>query len=159
MPQSLLSRKGSTEVLRAAITDVVTAALAGPDEWGQRPETVDVDFVNNGPSPVLVGLSVRAELWTGWCRAWRSSKITSWPGRRRYRIGRQGTIGVIPANGTARLPVQVPAGPGWCRVVAVAGEAGGHLRVISLRIPVVPAAVATDVSEDVALSGLFMWYF
>ena len=59
--------------------------------------------------------------------------VASSPERRRYRPTAQEAIGIVPANGTACLPIRVPWGMRQ-RVVAVVGEADGFLRVITIRI-------------------------
>ena len=135
---------------------MVTAVLSSGDErvWCQG--AVSVDFANRSAKPVLVGLSVRTQFWPSWRRARQKTKVPSRPGRRRYRADAQQTIGVVPANGIVRLPVRIPSGSRRRRVVAVVGEADGHLRVISMRIPARRAA-GTDRFDGVVLGDLSTW--
>jgi hypothetical protein len=135
---------------------MVTAVLSGVDGRVRCQGAVDVDFSNRSARPVIVGLSVRADFFPGWPRVRHNTKVVSRPERRRYRADAQGTIGVIPANGIVRLSVPAPHDSCRRRVVAVVGEADGHLRVISVRIPPKPM-MRTNQYTDVAIGDLFMW--
>lgn len=111
-----------------------TVAAVSIRRYGAAGETVKVDFTNLGTHPVMVGLSSRWQFWPDWSGAQQKTTVHSAARGRRYLPSAQETLGVIPANGTARLPIRV----GFClcrRVVAVVGEADGYLRVISMRIP------------------------
>jgi hypothetical protein len=122
-----LSRSRSCD---PADTDM-SIALARP---GQRPGTVNVEFVNAGLSPVLVCLFVRMRFGPAGWQAQRTAGITFRTRRGRYRALAQAAIAVVPANGTASIPIWVY--PHWQRrIVAVIGESDGRRRTISLPIP------------------------
>lgn len=132
-----------------------TVAAVSSRRSGATGETVEIDFANLGARAVVVGLSLRWQFWPAWFGAQSRTRVPSSAGGRRYLPGAQETIGVIPANGTARLPIRVRSG--LCRrVVAVAGEADGHLRVISMRIPPQPPT-QTDPYVSVAIADFFTW--
>jgi hypothetical protein len=103
----------------------MTSLVTIPSGRGKQPQEVVIDFVNLGHSPVLVGLSVRTEFWTGWFRVHQTARVISGAGRP-CRVTGHSTIGVIPANGFSRMPVEIPSGRRRCRVFAVAGEADGR---------------------------------
>lgn len=132
-----------------------TVAAVSCRRSGAAGETVEIDFANLGTRAVVVGLSLRGQFWPDWFGAQQRTTVAPTSSRRRYLPGAQVTIGVIPANGIARLPIRVRFGQ--CRrVVAVVGEADGYLRVISMRIPPRPLA-DTDPSVSVGVADLFTW--
>jgi hypothetical protein len=96
-------------------------------------ETIEINFTNAGAQAAMVGLSLCREFWPIWFGARQTVTVASSPDRRRYRPAAQEAIGIVPANGTARLPIRVPFGMRR-RVVAVVGESDGFLRVITIRI-------------------------
>ena len=106
----------------------VRAELRGagqPDE--QRPVVI-VEIRNPSGTAVLAGLSARPARVPRWLRGGRVTVPRRTAGRR-LRAGRQETVGVVPGGGAVRLAVPV-ARPGrryW--LTAVAGQAGGRLRV------------------------------
>lgn len=145
---------------------MITSVVTVTDSRDEHLEEALIDLVNPSASPVLVGLSVRKTVWPSWFRPQQTAWVISRPGLPRYGVVAQSTIGVIPANGSSRLAVRIPSGRRRCRVVAIAGEADGRLRAMSVRIPTrsfVPlkpssARADPDWVSDVGLDGLFFWF-
>jgi hypothetical protein len=142
---------------------LMTSVITVSSGRGKHRGEVVIDFVNPSPSPVLVGLSVRTEFWTGWFRVRQSARVISRPDRR-HRVTAQSAIGVIPANGSSRMPVRIPSGRRCCRAVAIAGEADGRLREMSVRVPVrssvpVKLPVKADRAAVTMFEGLFYWFY
>jgi hypothetical protein len=118
-------------------------------------ETIEIIFTNGGAQAVMVGLSLRREFRPIWFGAQQCVTVPSSSDRRRYRPTAQQAIGIVPANGTARLPVRVPLGLRR-RIVAVVGEADGFLRVITIRIRRT-SAVETYLSTYAVIDDTFPW--
>jgi hypothetical protein len=143
---------------------LVVAIAASMEGWrrGDRPGDVTVSAVmsrfqhpemlcpaavvtvrNPSSVPVLVGLTSRRS----WAPSWllpdplivRVPLLTT---RGRVLPGRQAVVGVLAAGDAGRWLVPVPRGRIARRVVAVAGQAGGRLRVLARLIEPDPAAVA-----------------
>jgi hypothetical protein len=139
---------------------MMTSVATVPRGQGEHPEEAVIDFANPSRSPVLIGLSVHTEFWTGWFRVRHSARVISRPDQR-HRVTAQSTIGVIPANGFSSMPVRIPSGR--CRIVAVAGEADGRLREMSVRVPVkssvpVKLPVKADWAAVTMFDGPFYWF-
>ena len=117
---------------------VVMSRFQHPDEL--CPAAV-VTVRNPGPVPVLVGLTARR----CWAPAWlvgnplivRVPRVTT---RGRLRPARQAVVGVLAAGDAGRWLIPVPHGGLTRRVVAVAGQAGGRLRVLARLIEPFPLA-------------------
>jgi hypothetical protein len=98
---------------------------------------------NPGSVPVLVGLTARRY----WTPAWlggnplivRVPRLTK---RGRLRPARQAVVGVLAAGDAGRWLIPVPHGGLTRRVVAVAGQAGGRLRVLARMIEPIPGPLA-----------------
>jgi hypothetical protein len=106
----------------------VSAELRGagqPDE--QRPVVV-AEIRNPSGTAVLAGLSARPARVPRWLVS-RQVTVPRRTARYGLRAGRPETVGVVPAGGTARFAVPVAAPGRWYRLTAVAGQAGGRLRV------------------------------
>lgn len=134
----------------------VTAALgnaAQPDE----PRPVVVATVRNpSGTPVLAGLSVRRARLPGWLAGGLDVTVPRRTARGRFRPGGYPTIGIVPALGTARFTVPVPASARRYLLTAVVGQAGGRLRVYRLRVagaPVPPRARLAPVRTNPWRSG------
>ena len=125
-----------------AVTAVMSTAVQ-PD--GCRPVAIAA-VRNPGPVAVLVGLSVRASWLPAWLEAGLTVSVPARTTRPGLRPGRHAVLGVVEPGAQARWPVPVPAprpGRGHrrrYRLTAVAGQAGGRLRVIRLPVPATPAA-------------------
>lgn len=122
---------------------------------GAEGETVEIDFANLGTRSAMVGLSIHRQFWPAWLGARQRTRVPSSASQPRYLPSAQETIGVIPANGTASLPIRARVGLAR-RVVAVVGEADGHLRVIGMRVPPRPQT-ETDLYVNVAVGDPFIW--
>jgi hypothetical protein len=96
-----------------------------PDE--PRP-VVLAEIRNPSPSAVMVGLSARATRRPAWLCG-HGSAVPRRTARRGLRAGRYETVGVVPARGTTRYPVPVPAAGRRYQLTAVIGQDGGRLRV------------------------------
>jgi hypothetical protein len=96
-----------------------------PDE--PRP-VVLAEIRNPSRSAVMVGLSARATRRPAWLCD-RDSAVTRRTARRGLRADRYETVGVVPAGGTTRCAVPVPAAGRRYYLTAVIGQEGGRLRV------------------------------
>lgn len=118
-------RDGDVRV--SAVTGVATQA-------GRYLPVVVATVCNPGATPVLVGLSVRRRRMPAWLEAGMEVRVPRHTARKRLRAGRHTVLGVLGSGETARWPVPVPPGTRRCRLVAVVGQAGGRLRVLSLPV-------------------------
>jgi hypothetical protein len=124
---------------------IVTAALTSARQPDETRPVIVAAVRNTSAVPVLVGLRVRRTLTTGTISShvpWRTS-------RRRYRADDQDTVGVVPpgAPGIFRVPVRAR---GRCyRLVAVIGQDGRRLRVLT-----VPVAYTRETDRLVMREGL-----
>ncbi len=96
-----------------------------PDE--PRPVVV-AEIRNPSGTAMLAGLSARPARAPRWLAGHRVT-VPRRTARRGLRSDRHETVGVVPARGTARFAVPVAAPGRWYRLTAVAGQAGGRLRV------------------------------
>jgi hypothetical protein len=111
---------------------VVMSRFQHPDEL--CPAAM-VTVRNPGPVPVLVGLTVRRY----WAPAWLGGnplivRVPRATIRGRLWPARQAVVGVLAAGDAGRWLVPVPHGGLTRRVVAVAGQTGGRLRVLARMI-------------------------
>lgn len=115
--------------------DVVVTAALGTVSQPDGSAAVAVATVRNpAPGPVLVGLSVRPCHLPRWLGTGLTVSVPRRTTRAALRPGRQAVVGVAAAMSVASWQVPVPAtGRRW-RLVAVAGQEHGRLRVI--RTPV-----------------------
>jgi hypothetical protein len=136
------------------VTVRAAPARTGHPEGG--PRSVLVWITNPGPVPVLVGLSVRRARRPDWLAGltgqgteltarvpWRTSS-------RRFRPQAQGTVGVVGPGDSDGWPVAAPTAGRRGRLVAVIGQAGGRLRVITLAVPLGPVAGGTTTAAGTA---------
>lgn len=149
--------------LRAALSPAragwsdVTAAIEmvrlAPSALGES--LVVTSVVNPGARPVLVGLSVRRRRCPGWLGRGQRARMVRRTTARRFRAGRQATIGVVAPGATGMLPVHFLAARGRYRVIAVIGQSDHRLRVISLPLAGWPAVGAWP--GLASITGLFPW--
>lgn len=98
---------------------------------------------NPGPVPVLVGLTARRS----WVPFWLHGdplivRVPFLTTRPRLLPARQSVVGVLAAGDAGRWLIPVPRGRIARQAVAVAGQAGGRLRVLARLIEPVPAPLA-----------------
>jgi hypothetical protein len=120
----------------------VTAVLGSVPHPDGRQRAVIATVRNPGSVPILVGLSVHRSRLPGWLGAGMSVAVPRRTGRRRHLPGGQATLGVVGAADSAYWPIPAPAAGRRCRLVAVIGQSGGRLRVISLPVAPEPAGTA-----------------
>jgi hypothetical protein len=135
------------------VTVTILFMMLAPSPQGAS--LVVASVANPGSRPVLAGLSVRRRRYPGWPGAGLRTRVARRTGGRRYRAGRQATIGIIPAHGASVLPVHFRATRGRYRVVAVIGQSDHRLRVISL--PLARRADDDTRSSSVSITDLFPW--
>jgi hypothetical protein len=139
----------------------VTAALRSVPHPDGYQHVVRAAVRNPGSVPVLVGLSVYRSRVPAWLGAGMTVTVPRRTGRRRYLPGAQHTVGVVepgesvcwpvPAPGPALASAPASAAGRRCHLVAVIGQSGRRLRVITL--PVTPdsamaAAAAGSMPPD-----------
>lgn len=121
----------------------ISAVMSRFQHPDKRCPAAVVTVRNPGPVPVLVGLTARRSWAPSWLGAGplivRVPRLTN---RGRLRPARQAVVGVIAAGDAGRWLVPVPRGGRARRVVAVAGQAGGRLRVLARLIEPVPVPLA-----------------
>jgi hypothetical protein len=115
-----------------------------PDE--PRPVVI-AEIRNPSGTAVLAGLSARPARVPRWLCGGRVT-VPRRTARRGLRAGRHETVGVVPGGGTVRFAVPVAAPGRWYWLTAVAGQAGGRLRVSV--IPVDERARIASRAVDVA---------
>ena len=97
--------------------------------------TILVAVDNPGPSPVLVGLTVRPRLSPLLLAGRTKARVPRRPARPRYRAERQQIVSVVPANASAQFPVHLTgAVSNSFSVVVVAGQCDRRLRVITVPV-------------------------
>jgi hypothetical protein len=106
-------------------------AAAQPDET--RPEIV-VTVRNPSGAPVLAAVRARRALLAGGPAGPLTVSVPRWTTRRRFRPGKFGAVGVVPAAGVAELALPVSGRAGRCLLIAAVGQEGGRLRVHRLRL-------------------------
>ncbi len=108
----------------------VTAAIAPAGQPDETRPVVVATVRNPSTVPVMVGLRVRATLTAGTLTArvpWRTRG-------RKYRAGEQDTVGIVPAGESAVFTVPAPARGRRYRLVAVIGQSGRRLRVLTVPV-------------------------
>jgi hypothetical protein len=122
----------------------VTAVLRTVPYPDGSQRMVSATVRNPGSVPVLVGLSVYRSRVPAWLGGGMSVTVPHWTGRRRYLPGAHATVGVVGPGDGACWSVPAPASGRHCHMVAVIGQSGGRLRVITLPVaPGPPSAAAT----------------
>jgi hypothetical protein len=116
----------------------VRAAPARTGHPEGAPRSVVAWVHNPGSVPVLVGLSVRRSRRPGWLAPGVNARVPLRTSHRRFGPGAQEIVGVVAPGEGEGWPVPAPAGGRRGRLVAVIGQAGGRLRVITLAVPLVP---------------------
>jgi hypothetical protein len=106
----------------------VSAELRGAGQPDESRPVVVAEIRNPSGTTVLAGLSARPARVPRWLVS-RQVTVPRRTARYGLRADRQETVGVVPAGGTARFAVPVAAPGRWYRLTAVAGQAGGRLRV------------------------------
>lgn len=123
---------------------------AGPAGAGHpegAPRSVLAWVHNPGPVPVLVGLSVRRSRWPGPLARLAPALNAQVPlrtGHPRFGPQAQQVVGVVAPGESEGWPVTAPAAGQRGRLIAVIGQAGGRLRVITLTVPLTPATPAAS---------------
>jgi hypothetical protein len=122
----------------------VRAELRGAGQPDERRPVVVAVIRNPSGTTVLAGLSARPARVPRWLLGGRVS-VPRRTARRGLRASRQETVGIVPAGGTARflVPVAAPGRRYW--LTAVAGQAGGRLRV-----HVIPVDERTRITRQAA---------
>jgi hypothetical protein len=153
---SMVSLVAVTLVMAAAIALALAGFRAG-DRPGDATVTAVLDDVphpdgpqrvvvatvrNPGPVPVLVGLSVHRRRVPGWLGAGMSVTVPRRTRRPRYRPGVQATVGVVGPGESACWSVPAPRSGRHCHLVAVIGQSGRRLRVVTLPVSLAPARSA-----------------
>lgn len=113
----------------------VTAALSDPTQPDEPRPVVVATVRNPSDVPVMAGFRLRPSLFEGSMTArvpWRTLG-------RRYLPRRQGTVGIVPPGGSASFRVLARAKGHRYRLVAVIGQSGRRLRVLT--VPVTPSHV------------------
>ena len=105
---------------------------------------------NPGPVPVLVGLSVRRTRMPGWLAPGLNARVPLRTGHRRFGPQAQDTVGVVAPGEHEGWPVTAPAGGRRGRLVAVIGQAGGRLRVITVPVVLTPGQSARRKTSSVS---------
>lgn len=124
--------------------DVTVSAVMGSAAQADGRLPVIVATVRNpGDAPVLVGLSARRRRLPAWFDAGMSVSAPRRTARRRLSASRQKVVGVAGAGDTALFHVPVPPRSRRCELVAVVGQSGSRLRVMSLPVAPTPAAPAS----------------
>ncbi|HEY2523194.1 MAG TPA: hypothetical protein VGJ19_23990 [Streptosporangiaceae bacterium] len=120
------------------------AACTGAGHPEGAPRSVLAWVHNPGPVPVLVGLSVRRSHLPGWLVPGLNARVPLRTRQPRFGPGAQDTMGVVAPGESEGWPVAAPATGRRGRLVAVIGQAGGRLRVITLAVPLSPAGPAAS---------------
>ena len=110
----------------------VSATLARSGQPDETRPVVIATVRNPSACPVLVGLSVRRSLTAGTLSArvpWRTAG-------RGYLAGAQDTAGIVPPGESATLRVPVRQPGRRYRLVAVIGQSGRRLRVLTVPVTV-----------------------
>ena len=108
----------------------VTAVLADAGQPDEARPVIVATVRNPSGVPVMVGLRVRARLTAGTMTArvpWRTAG-------RRYRASEQDTVGVVPAGESAVFGVPAAASGRRYRLVALIGQEGRRLRVLTVPV-------------------------
>ena len=129
----------------------VRAAPARARHPEGAPRSVLAWVDNPGPVPVLVGLLVRRSRCPAWLAPGLNARVPLRTSHPKFGPAAQDTVGVVAPGDSEGWPVAAPAGGRRGRLVAVIGQAGGRLRVITLPVPLVAPALAeaSDVSQRV----------
>lgn len=113
----------------------VRAAPARARHPDGAPRSVLAWVHNPGPVPVLVGLSVRRTRLPAWLAPGLNARVPLRTGNRRFGPRAHDTVGVVAPGADDGWPVPAPAVGRRGRLVAVAGQADGRLRVITVTVP------------------------
>jgi len=106
----------------------VGAELRGAGQPDERRPVVIAEIRNPSGTTVLAGLSARPARVPRWLLGGRVT-VPRRTARHGLRAGRHATVGVVPGGGAVRFAVPVAAPGRWYWLTAVAGQAGGRLRV------------------------------
>jgi hypothetical protein len=115
----------------------VTAVLAEARQADERRPVIAATVRNASDVPVLVGLSVRTSFFAGGMTArvpWRTAG-------RRYRADTHDALGVVPAGEAASFRVPIRRHGRHYQMVAVVGQDGRRLRVLTVPVAATPSVV------------------
>ena len=116
----------------------ISAELRGAGQPDEPRPVVIAEVRNPSGTIVLAGLSARPARAPRWLVS-RQVTVPRRTARYGLRADRHETVGVILAGGTARFAVPVATPGRWYRLTAVAGQAGGRLRVHVIPVDERPA--------------------
>jgi hypothetical protein len=125
--------------VRAAPSRAPSAGAGHPEG---APRSVLAWVHNPGPVPVLVGLSVRRSRLPGWLAPGLNAQVPMRTGHARFGPQAQQVVGVVAPGESEGWPVAAPVAGKRGRLVAVIGQAGGRLRVITVAVPLSPVRPA-----------------